>query len=138
MPKSPFNANQFLATQWNSAEDKAAFGNHFLQFVDAGFPRNLFTKGLYNRLSMCFQNIAHYNIHGFYEEWFTTPNDQLRFLIHTMQSPCYGDPAFTYSDVETAIQTEIRRRNYAESYRFRAAEVQRSAELELLQRLERK
>ena len=27
MPKGPFNASQFVATEWNSAADKAAFGN---------------------------------------------------------------------------------------------------------------
>ncbi len=60
MPKGPFTAEEFIATQWNTAENKAVFGNHLLRFIEAGFPQNLFTKTLYNRLSMCFQHIAHY------------------------------------------------------------------------------
>jgi hypothetical protein len=35
------------------------------------------------------------------------PANQQRFLIHTMESPCYGDPAYTYSDVKQAIQTSV-------------------------------
>ncbi len=138
MPKGPFTAEEFIATQWNTAENKAEFGNHLLRFIEAGFPQNLFTKTLYNRLSMCFQHIAHCDIHGFYAEWFTTPGDQARFLTRALRSPCYGDPAYTYSDVEKRVQDEIRRRNYVAIYRLRAAEAQRSAELALLERLESK
>lgn len=89
MPKGPFTAEEFIATQWNTAENKAVFGNHLLRFIEAGFPQNLFTKTLYNRLSMCFQHIAHCDIQGFYTEWFTTPGDQARFLTHALRSPCY-------------------------------------------------
>lgn len=51
-----------------------------------------------------------------------------RFLVHTMRFPCYGDPTYTFSDVEKAIKGEIRRRN----------EARRSVELELLAHIERK
>ena len=138
MSKGPFNPQQFTPTQWSSTEDKAAFGNHFLRFVEGGFQRSLFTKKFYSRLSNCYSHIAHYSEHGFYAEWFTTVADQARFIVHTMRFPCYGDPTYTFSDVEKAIQGEIRRRNYVEIYRLRAAEAQRSVELELLARLERK
>ena len=138
MPKGPFTAEEFIATQWNTAENKAEFGNHLLRFIEARFPQNLFKKTLYNRLSMCFQQIAHCDIHGFYAEWFTTPGDQARFLTHALRSPGYGDPAYTYSDVEKRVQDEIRRRNYVAIYSLRAAEAQRSAELALLERLESK
>lgn len=84
MPKGPFTAEEFIATQWNTAENKAVFGNHLLRFIEAGFPQNLFTKSLYDRLSMCFQHIAHCDIHGFYAEWFTTPGDQARFLTQAL------------------------------------------------------
>jgi hypothetical protein len=121
----------FIGTKWSSAEAKANFGNHFLCFVKSDFARNLFTKTFYKRLSLCFSHIAHYNVHGFYAAWFSTLSDQLRFLRHTCQFPCYGDPAYTFSDVEREIQREVRRRNYVEIYSIRVAEEQRSAELEL-------
>jgi hypothetical protein len=60
MSKGPFVASQFVSTQWNTAEQKAKFGNTYLHFVDSGFERSLFTKQFYSRLSNCFFHIAHY------------------------------------------------------------------------------
>jgi hypothetical protein len=71
MPKGPFNASHFVATEWNSAADKAAFGNTYLHFIESGWKQSLFTKGFYQRLSNCFSHIAHFDIHGFYQTWFT-------------------------------------------------------------------
>ncbi len=87
---------------------------------------------------MCFQHIAHTSIHGFHEEWFSTPGAQVHFLKHTLRFPCHGDQDFTYSDVEKAIQAELRRRHYLEIYALRLAEQQRIGELKVLARLERK
>lgn len=138
MRSGPFDASQFVATQWNSAADKAVFGNTFLHFIEAEWKRSLFSKGFYQRLSMCFGHIAHYNIHGFYETWFTCDKDRLEFLKQTLQWPCWGDPAYTYSDVERAIKTQVRARNYLALYELRAAEELRSAEMAVLTRLEAK
>lgn len=138
MPKGPFVASQFVATQWNAADVKAKFGNAYLHFVESDFQRSLFTKQFYNHLSNCFSHIAHYNIHGFYEVWFTNLADRLRFLKHTLDFPCYGDPAYTFSDVERAIQREVRKRQYVERYEIRAAEERQALELALLKRLEAK
>jgi hypothetical protein len=62
----------------------------------------------------------------------------LRFLEHTLRWPCWGDPEFTFCDVECAIQQEIRKRNYLARYELRAAEAVRSGEMETLKRLEAK
>jgi hypothetical protein len=91
MPKGPFDATQFIATEWNSAADKAAFGNTYLHFIESGWKRSLFTKGFYQRLSNCFSHIAHYDIHGFYQTWFTCDKDRLEFLRWASRHPCYGD-----------------------------------------------
>lgn len=138
MPKGPFSGEQFTATQRSTAEDKAQFGNQLLRFIDEGFPKCLFTKALYSRLSQCFQHIAHHDLHGFYGTWFAAPGDQARFLDHLLRSPCYGDPAYTYSDVERHLQIEIRRRNYVVLYRLAAVEAEESTEMGLLERLESK
>jgi hypothetical protein len=74
----------------------------------------------------------------FYETWFTTDQDRRRFLEKTLQWPCWGDPEYTFSDVERAIQQEVRRRNYLARYKLRAAEAERRAEMETLKRLEAK
>ena len=138
MPAKPFDASQFVATQWSSAADKAAFGNAFLHFIESEWKRSLYTKSFYQRLSNCFGHIAHYDIHGFYETWFTCDKDRRGFLKNTLSWPCWGDPTFTYSDVERAIKQEVRARNYLALYELKAAEELRTAEIAVLTRLEAK
>jgi hypothetical protein len=138
MSKGPFPASEFVATKFSSAAKKAEFGNALLHFIDSGFARNLFTDRLYDRLSNCFGHIAHYNSTGFYEEWFLSQTAQVRFLEHTLRFPCYGDPEFTFSDVESEIQRVVHNRNYLSRYQLLLAEEQRGAELILLERLEGK
>jgi len=60
MPAKPFDASQFVPTQWSTAADKAAFGNTYLHFIESEWKRSLFTKSFYQRLSNCFGHIAHY------------------------------------------------------------------------------
>jgi hypothetical protein len=70
--------------------------------------------------------------------WFTCDKDQLEFLRWASRHPCYGDPKFTFSDVERAIKQQIRSRNYVALYELKAAEELRSAEMADLVRLESK
>ena len=58
MRAKPFDASQFVATEWNSAADKAAFGNTYLHFIESDWKRSLFTRSFYQRLSNCFGHIA--------------------------------------------------------------------------------
>jgi hypothetical protein len=60
MPKGPFLPSDFTATKFSTAADKAEFGNTLLRFVESEWALAFFTKGFYNRLSMCFGHIAHY------------------------------------------------------------------------------
>lgn len=60
VPKGPFTAEEFIATQWNAAENKAGFGTISSVSSKRDSHRTCFTKTLYNRLSMCLQHIAHY------------------------------------------------------------------------------
>ena len=138
MPKGPFQLSQFTPTEFSTTADKAAFGNHFLHFVDSGWKRTLFNKSFYNRLSMCFSHIAHYDIEGFYSTWFESERDQLEFLRHTLKFPCYGSPEFTFCDVERAIQSEIRKSNLLTEYEMRVEKATRAAELTLLAQLQSK
>jgi len=138
MPRGPFLPSEFVPTKFSSAADKADFGNALLNFLDAGCPQGLFTKKLYLRLSMTFGHIAHYNRIQFYEEWFSSLAAQVQFLKHTLRFPCYGDPEYTFSDVERAIQLEIVNRNYLARYELRLAEEQQAADLVLLRQLENK
>jgi len=96
-------AGSFQPTPWANATDKALFGNHVLRFLAEDCPREKFKKPFYRRLSHCFGMIAHYDIHGFYSEYFETTADKIRFLEDLLAWPCWGDPAFTFSDLERTV-----------------------------------
>jgi hypothetical protein len=80
MPNGPFLPSDFTATKFSTVADKAEFGNTLLRFIESDWASALFTKRFYNRLSMCFLHIAHYNRTQFYEEWFSSLAAQVRFL----------------------------------------------------------
>ena len=103
-----FTPDQFTPTQWEGADKKAVFARQFIKFVRSDFSRSHFPKTFYQRLSMTFGHIAHYNQNGFFDEFFVTTEGKVRFLQQTLQHPCYGDPTFTYSDVERALQVWLR------------------------------
>lgn len=71
-------------------------------------PEHLFTQALYWRLSLCFGHIAHYGRHGFLDHYFRTSRDKHRFLQDCMDWIPIGDPAWTWCDVELALQRRIR------------------------------
>ena len=73
-------------------------------------------------------HIAHYNRAGFWDEFFTTTADKVRFLEQTLQHPCYGDPAWTYSDVERALQQWLQASGVLERYQQKLAEETEAAE----------
>jgi len=116
-----FTASQFTPTQWDSADDKACFANHFVKFITSGFDQKHFTDRFYRRLSNTFGHIAHYNRHGFWETFFTTTEDRVRFLEITQGHPCYGDPEWTYSDVERTLQNWLADEGTLEVYRQKLA-----------------
>jgi hypothetical protein len=106
-PANEFSPAMFTATKFSSREDKAKFANHFISFVSAGCHQSKFTRSFYSRLCRMFQHIAHYNILGFYEEWFSSADKRYCFLENALQSPAYGRPEDTWSDVERALQSWI-------------------------------
>jgi hypothetical protein len=103
-----FTAAQFMPTQWASAEDKAKFANTLMKFIAAEFPLQSFTRSLYHRLSNTFGHIAHTNLDGFYGAFFERDFDKVVFLEQTLSWPHFGDPTFTFSDVEHAIKHRLR------------------------------
>lgn len=104
-PSVKFTADQFTATEFDTAADKAKWANTFVKFVERGFQASDFSKAFYRRLSNTRGHIAHYDQGGFYSTWFDTTQAQLRFINHWLSHPVYGDPKFTYSDVERQLQS---------------------------------
>ena len=106
-----FTASDFLPTKWSTADEKAAFGNNLLHFMLTGFLAGRFTEKLYTRLSMCFGYIASSIAMALPKRGLTAPRALPSFVNHLMQWPCHGDPGYTFSDVERAIQREAARLN---------------------------
>jgi hypothetical protein len=94
----------FTATKFDSAEEKAKVLTALKKFIKAGTPEERFTKKLYHHLSLHFSHIAHTNEIGFFDTWFSTPYKRLAFLKKHRDSIIYGDPAYTWSDVQKALQ----------------------------------
>src|SRR6516164_8049627 len=133
-----FTAAQFMPTQWASAEDKAKFANTLMKFIAAEFPLQSFTRSLYHRLSNTFGHIAHTNLDGFYGVFFERDADKVAFLEQTLSWPHFGDPTFTFSDVERAVKRRLRAANVIDAFRMREAEATRRRELATLARLQEK
>lgn len=133
-----FTSSQFKPTKWDTADDKVAFAKQFVRFVQSDFAAKHFTERFYRRLSNTFGHIAHYNRGGFWDTFFTSTADKVQFLEQTLQHPCYGDPAWTYSDVERALQKWLQADGALERYRHRLSEEIEAAERAELARLQRK
>jgi hypothetical protein len=113
-----FSPSQFTPTPWDSAEDKAFFANHFVRFIRSACEEKYFTAKFYRRLSSTFGHIAHHDRDGFWSEFFTSFSDMVRFLEAILHHPCHGDPAWTYCDVELALQEWLQADETLQRYRF--------------------
>lgn len=133
-----FEASQFTATEWSTKEDKAKFANHFVRFVESDFKSTLFYQWFYNRLNGMFGHIAHYNRGGFYGTWFSSTENKARFLQNTLDSGHYGDPAYTYSDVEKVLAAWVAESGLFEKYQAQNLQEIEREERKLLARLQDK
>lgn len=133
-----FTPDRFSATKFSDTEEKAKFAKQFIKFVQWDFSKKQFSKAFYQRLSMTFGHIAHYNQGGFFEEFFSTTEGKVRFLRQTLAHPCYGDPAWTFSDVERALQKWLLHDHVLAKYENLLAEETEAEEKATLARLQEK
>ncbi|WP_210415956.1 hypothetical protein [Humibacter ginsenosidimutans] len=107
MPVARYRPDQFVASGWDSGtpDRKARFVNALLRFIADGDPREHFTRTLYMGLSNhgYFGFIAHYDIHGFYGEKFSTPARQAEFLRDLTRS-CRHDARLDRPDLWTDVK----------------------------------
>ncbi len=106
-----FTDQDFTATKFSSAAEKAGFANTLLRFIETDFRPTLFTRRLYSRLSMCFGHVAHTNQLGFRDTFFDDLHGKVAFLEQTLAWHCHGQPDYTYCDVERATQARLRMRS---------------------------
>lgn len=138
-----FEAGRFTATEFDSAEDKAKGLSAVASFIEAGFPERKFTRRVYDVLYLhMFGHFAHYNQAGFYAEWFASPESQLRWLRYVAHGGAYGagmgDPAYTWSDVETVLVDWVRASGLVHRYEGIVEGRTRSRELAQLTYLQAK
>ena len=99
---------KFTPTEHSTVADKEHFAEQFIRFISKGCRRTMFPKWFYTRLSMTFGHIANFNQNGFYAVFFSDKESTCEFLNQTLHHGCYGDPAYTYSDVEKFLQGWLR------------------------------
>ena len=133
-----FEAAEFTPTKWTTADEKAAFVKALCRFIALDYETTLFTDSLYRRLALSFGHIAHTNKRGFIATFFEDLRSKLVFIEWTLQwVPC-GDPAWTYSDVERAVQARLRACDLLDAYRALHAAEMEGAERVLLKQLQAK
>jgi hypothetical protein len=128
----------FVASKFSTADEKADFANKLMAFIESGFEEKKFTKAQYRRLSLTFAFIAHNDHAGFMAEYFTRTEDKARFLEQIATHPCYGDPEYTYSDVEKAVKSRVRHMGFHGYYVELARTEAEAAERATLARLQAK
>lgn len=114
MAAAKHTADEFTATKFSTAEDKAKAVNALLVFVDSGFQESKFTKRVYEALYIhMFGHIAHYNKVGFYDEWFATDEDRQRWMEYAARGGAYGfatSSSYDWADAERVVAEEMRTR----------------------------
>ena len=91
----------------NGGPDAARKARDFadlVRFLKAGCPRARFTPALYGLCNSIFGHIAHYSLSGYYDVWFAELPDRIRWAQHALSMRPCGDPTYTRSDVEEALQ----------------------------------
>jgi hypothetical protein len=136
--KRMFQASEFAATQWGTVEEKAKFAQWFVRFVAKDFPPSMWHKTKYRRLCNMFHFIAHYNAGGFWDEKFSTLERQWEFVKDCLRGPHYGDPRYTWSDVEKALASWLFEEGVETVLRAKVEAQQEAAERSEFHRLKEK
>ncbi|MBN9611837.1 MAG: hypothetical protein BGO15_09150 [Microbacterium sp. 71-23] len=105
-----YTAESFTDSGWDSGtpERKARFVNSLLRFIADDFPRERFTRSLYMGLSThgYFGFIAHYDIHGFYDEQMSTPARRAAFLDE-LEWSCDREAHLNRPDLWSDVKTVL-------------------------------
>jgi hypothetical protein len=134
----PFGDQDFTPTRYHSTADKAWFANNLCRFIASDFAQKLWTRRLYETLRNTCGHIAHYNKDGFWDTFFTSTAQKIAFLEQTIQHPCYGQPDYTFCDVERKVKSRIRLSEVLAGFKARLAAETEQTERALLARLREK
>ena len=90
----------FTDASFMAAVDKERVLKAWKRFLSHGLQQKDFSKRLYEHLHLHCGFIAHYNIHGFYAEYFQAGQDTERFFASFREGAAYGRD---YDDLNTAM-----------------------------------
>ena len=93
----------FTDVKFMSADKKAQVYRQWCAFLKSGCARDKFTKALYEHLIQHCMFIAHYDLAGFYAEYFLTGADTLHFLSQFdagLVGPGMTPPSIEYGDYD--------------------------------------
>ena len=97
----------FTDTQFMTARQKDLVLKDWRRFLRRGLRQADFTKRLYEHLHQHCGFIAHYNIHGFYSEYFEAGQDTERFFTNFCSYTAQNFGACAeYDDLNTAMRQE--------------------------------
>lgn len=138
-PDTYFERFEFKRAGSSTIEDKQRYLYHFTRFVRADFKDTLFPDWFYKQTSYMWGHIAHFNRGGFFNTWFSTTHQKVAFLERCSDPRCiYGDPAYTYVDVERALLHWLKETDVLGQYRKRYAREIEAAERAQLDALKKK
>jgi len=137
---SEFQMKDFTPTKWATAEEKAKIANKMTRFILGGFQQGSFNKKMYQHLSNMFGHIAHYDINGFYQTWFSNTEACLRWVKNMTNNWLVGigDPKYTWSDVEKALVQWVKDNQIAIQLDGINKAEEQAGDLALLQHLQEK
>jgi hypothetical protein len=102
-PKLGYTAAGFTATKFDTIMDKVLFIEALIRFLCNHCDRDRFTRRVYEGLHLHLGHIAHYNMAGFYDNWFEDLVDQIKFLKYHSSEQVFGD----WRDVAEALKKWI-------------------------------
>lgn len=104
----------FTDTKFMTAHEKALVLKSWERFLRHGMKRKHFTKRLYDHLHQHCGFIAHYNIHGFYSEYFEASQDIKRFFENFCSYTAQNYGAYVeYDDLNRAMRAVYKRHRRA-------------------------
>ena len=128
----------FTATKFTPVDSKVWFATHFLRFASSDFPKHQFTKRFYCQVMHTFEFIAHYDLGGFWTEYFTSTAGKIEFLEQVISWPCHGDATHTFCDAEREIARRLKAAHLVELYRAKLKNEEHAHERAELARLKAK
>jgi hypothetical protein len=136
MKTNLFQSEQFTNDPHFNAQKKAEFANHFAVFVNSGFNYKHWNQWFYNRLSLCFGFIAHFDSEGFWHNYFATSLGKVEFLLQCTGE--MGKSDWHFNDLELAIRDWILDNEFTRVYiDIYTAEEEMKERKELLRLLEK-